>query len=102
MRGRGRENVHFQGEDLERLHVFKYIWPIVDETGCMAHHIDQTESARRSFEKLVEMQRSIVRQEDASETEGKGIQNYGQTSYVVWSRGVGDNERTGNTAARNE
>ena len=30
------------------------------------------------------MQWNVVRQEDGSETEGKGLQNCGQTSSVVW------------------
>ena len=29
------------------------------------------------------------------ETEGKAIQDGGQTSYAVWSRDMGDNETTG-------
>ena len=34
------------------------------------------------MEKLEEIQWSVVRQEDATETEGKGVQNCGQTSSV--------------------
>ena len=45
-----------------------------------------------SMEKLEEMQWSV-----ASETEGKGLQNGGQISYVVWYRDVGNNERTRST-----
>ena len=37
------------------------------------------------MEKLEEMQRSVLRQEDASETEVKGLQKCDQTSSVVWS-----------------
>ena len=33
----------------------------------------------------------------ASETEGKGLQNSGQTSSVVWCRDLGNNERTRRT-----
>ena len=33
------------------------------------------------------------RQEDASETEGKGLQNYGQTSYAVWATTRGQEAR---------
>ena len=32
-----------------------------------------------------------------SETEGKGLQNSGQTSSVVWCRDLGNNERTRST-----
>ena len=49
------------------------------------------------MEKLEEMQWSVVRQEDASEAEGGGLQNCGQTSSVVWCRNLGDNEGTRST-----
>ena len=49
------------------------------------------------MEKLEEMQWSVVWQEDASETEGKGLQNCGQTSSVVWCSDQGNNERTRST-----
>ena len=35
--------------------------------------------------------------EDASETEGKGLQNWGQTSSVVWCIDLGNNEETRST-----
>ena len=35
-----------------------------------------------------------LRQEDASETKGKGLQNCDQTSCVVWCIDLGKNERT--------
>ena len=49
------------------------------------------------MEKLEEMQWSVVCQEDASETEGKSLQNCGQTSSVVWCKDLGNNERTRST-----
>ena len=47
--------------------------------------------------KLEEMQWIVVRQEDASEAEGEGLQNCSQTSSVVWCRDLGNNERTRRT-----
>ena len=51
------------------------------------------------MEKLEEMQWSgcVVRKEDASETEGKCLPNYGQISSVVWCRDLGNDERTRST-----
>ena len=49
------------------------------------------------LEKLEEMQRSTVRQKDASETEGEGIQNSDQASNALWGRNVGYNEETRKT-----
>ena len=49
------------------------------------------------MEKLEEMQWYVVRQEDASGTEGKSLKNCGQTSSVVWCRNLGNNERTRST-----
>ena len=49
------------------------------------------------MEELEEMQWSVVWQEDASETEGKSLQNCGQTSSVVWGRDLGNNEVTRST-----
>ena len=49
------------------------------------------------MEKLEEMQWSVVRKEDASETEGKCLPNYGQISSVVWCRDMGNDERTRST-----
>ena len=51
----------------------------------------------RSMNELEKMQWSVVRQEDASETEGKCLQNCGQTSSVVWGRDLGNNEGTRST-----
>ena len=50
--------------------------------------------------KLEEMQWSVVWQEDASEAEGEGLQNCGQTSSAVWCRGMGNNEETRSTTRR--
>ena len=47
--------------------------------------------------KLEEMQRSTLRQKDASETEGEGIQNSDQASNAIWGRNVGYNEDTRKT-----
>ena len=44
-----------------------------------------------------EMQRSTVRQKDASETEGEGIQNSDQASNAIWGRNVGYNKETRKT-----
>ena len=55
-----------------------------------------------SMAKLEEMQWSVVWQEHASETEGKGLQNCGQTSSVVWCRDLGNNERTRSSTRINE
>ena len=61
----------FLGEELQIVHPFKYIGSSVEETGGMAREISQSECI---MEKLVEMQWNVVWQEDASETEGKGLQ----------------------------
>ena len=47
--------------------------------------------------KLEEMQWSVVWQEDASEAEGEGLQNCGQTSSVVWCINLGDNKGSRST-----
>ena len=62
----------------------------------MNDNINYTES-ECSMEKLEEMQWCVVRHEDAIETEGKGLHNYGQTSYVVWCSYLGNNERKRST-----
>ena len=49
------------------------------------------------LEKLEEMQRSTVRQKDASETEGESIQNSDQASNAIRGRNVGFNEETRKT-----
>ena len=49
------------------------------------------------MEKLEEMQWSVVWQEDASETEGKSVQNCGQTISVVWCGDLGSNVGTRST-----
>ena len=49
------------------------------------------------LEKLEEIQRSTVRQKDASETEWECIQNSDQASNAIWDRNVGDNEETRTT-----
>ena len=54
-------------------------------------------AGRSRLEKLEEMQWSIVRQKDASETEGEGLQNSDQASDVTRSRNVGYNEETRKT-----
>ena len=58
-------------------------------------HIPQT--LMYYFQKLEEMQRSTVRQKDASETEGESIQNSDQASNAIRGRNVGYNEETGKT-----
>ena len=49
------------------------------------------------LEKLEELQRSTVRQKDASETEGESIQNSDQASNAIRGRNVGYNEETRQT-----
>ena len=49
------------------------------------------------LDKLEEMQRSTVRQKDASETEGGSIQNSDQASNAIWGRNVGYKEETRKT-----
>ena len=46
------------------------------------------------MEKLKEMQQSTVRQKDASETEGEGLQNIDQARNAVCGRNVGSNKET--------
>ena len=53
--------------------------------------------SERSMDKLEEMQWSVVGQDDASGTKGKGLQNCGHTSSVVWYRDMGNNEGTRST-----
>ena len=43
------------------------------------------------------MQWRVVRHEYVSETEGKGLQNNGKISFVVWCRDLGNNERIRST-----
>ena len=99
--GQGREPVKILGEELQRVHHFTYIGLSVEETGCITPHdnINGTES-ECSMEKLEEIQWHVVWQEDDSEPEGKGLQNCGQTSFVVWCSDLGNNERTRSTTRR--
>ena len=90
----GRGPVKTLGEELQRVHHFKYLGSSVEETGSMT--TENSESAC-SMEKLEEMQWSVVRQEDASEAEEEGLQNCGQSSSVVWCRNLGDNKGTSST-----
>ena len=70
--GQGREPVKILGNELQTVQHFKYIGSILEETGGMATEITQSEC---SMEKLEEMPCSFVWQENASETEWKGLQN---------------------------
>ena len=89
--GQEREPVKILGEELQRVHHFKYIGSSVEETGGMATEITQGVSAAwRNWKRC-----SGVLCD--SETEGKGLQNCGQTSSVVWCRDLGNNERTRST-----
>ena len=48
------------------------------------------------MEELKETQWGVVRYEDASETEGEGLQDSCQTSYaIVWSGNMGHYQTTG-------
>ena len=55
--GQEREPVKILGEELQRVHHFKYLGSSVEETGSMATEITQSEC---SMEKLEEMQWSVV------------------------------------------
>ena len=44
---------------------------------------------RSGLKKFEEMQLSTVREKDASETEGEGLQNSDQASNAIWRRNVG-------------
>ena len=56
-----------------------HIRHMLDDTGGVeTNHIH----SEGSTDKLEEMEWSVVRQEDASETEGKCVQHSGQTSSV--------------------
>ena len=70
-----------------------YMSPIVYGRGRWYGNWDHKARGSR-LEKLEEMQRSTVRQKDASETEGEGIQNSDQASNAIWDRKVGYNEET--------
>ena len=50
---------------------------------------------------IIEKQWCVVWQKDASGTEGESLQNYGQTSYAVWCRDLGNNEGTISTTIIN-
>ena len=81
----GRDPVKILGEELQKVQQFKCLGSSVEETGGTTH-INFIESDC-SMEKLEEMQWS----------EGNGLQNYGQTNYVVWCIDMGDNERRRST-----
>ena len=55
--GQEREPVKILGEELQRVHHFKYLGSSVEETGGMTTEITQSEC---SLEKLEEMQWSVV------------------------------------------
>ena len=91
--GQGRESVKILGEELQRVHHFNWS----KRGGDRRHGNRNYTESECSMEKLEEMQWSVVCQEDASETEGNGLQNCCQTRYVVWCRYLGNNERTRST-----
>ena len=64
-----REPVKILGEELERVTNFKYLGTSMEEEGGME---TEMKAGGSRLEKLEEMQRSTVRQKDASETEGEG------------------------------
>ena len=55
--GQGREPVQILGEELQRVHHFKYLGSSVEETACMTTEISQSEC---SMGKLEDMQWSVV------------------------------------------
>ena len=86
-----REPVKILRGELERVTHLKYLGTSMEEEGGM--ETDHKAGGSR-LEKLEEMQRSTVRQKDASETEGEGVQYSDQASNAIWGRNVGYNEDT--------
>ena len=67
--GQGREPVKILGEELQRVHHFKYLGSSVETTGGMTTDISQRVSA--AWINWKRMQWRVVLHEDAGETEGK-------------------------------
>ena len=67
----------------------------MEEEGGMETEI--TKSVGSDWRNWREMQRSTVRQKDASEIEGKSIQNSDQASNAIRGRNLGYNEETRET-----
>ena len=86
-----REPVNILGEELERVTHFKYLGTSMEEEGGMETEI--THRVGEGWRKWKKW-KSTVGQEDASETEGEGIQNSGQASNGIWGRNVGYNQET--------
>ena len=83
-----REPVNILGEELERVTHFKYLGPSIYGRGRWYGNWDHKACGSR-LDKLEKMQRSSVRQKDASETEGESIQNSDQASNAIRGRNVG-------------
>ena len=50
--GQGREPVKILGEELQRVHRFKYLGASVEETGCMTAYILQSECSMWKLEEM--------------------------------------------------
>ena len=93
--GQEREPVKILGEELQRVHHFKYLGSSVEETGGMATEITQRVSAAwRNWKRCSGV---LCDRWMPVKLKGKVTQNCGQTSYVVWCRDLGNNERTRST-----
>ena len=91
-----RDPVKILGEELERVTHFKYLGTSLEEEGGMETEITKRVGAGwRNWKKCSRV--LYVRQKDASETEGDGIQNSDQASNTIWGRNVGYNEETRKT-----
>ena len=95
--GQGRGPVKILGDELQRVHHFKYLGSSVEETGGMTTEISQRVSAAWANWKRCSGVLCDIRMPVKLKPEGEGLQNCGQTSSVVWCRILGDNEGTRST-----
>ena len=92
-----REPINILGEELERVTQFKYLGTSMEEEGGMENEITKRVGAGWRNWKKCSGVGPTVRQKDASETEGEGIQHSDQASNAIWGRNVGYNEETRQT-----
>ena len=85
------------GEELQRVHRFKYLGSSVEKTGGMATEITQRVSAAwRNWKRCSGV---LCDRRMPVKLKGK-VYKTGQTSSVVWCRDLGNNERTRSTTRR--
>ena len=89
---RNEDPLTILGEERERVTHFKYLRTTIEE-----EYMWYRKAGGSRLETSEEMQWCTVRQKDARDTEGEGLQNSDQASNPRWGRNVGYNEETRKT-----